>query len=64
MTTRKLRRIKPYGRTYQSLQRDLVAIYAPHTRPCSTCYRPVMSGYVCQFCGDSNPTRDPAPPRY
>jgi len=29
--------------------------FCPPIRPCNTCGHPVVKGYCCTFCGETNP---------
>ncbi len=40
-----------YNREVNRLARD----FCPPIRPCHTCGHPVVSGYCCTFCGETNP---------
>lgn len=53
-----LRKIAPYGRTYNKLKRELQDSYC-WIRACQKCGHPTRDGYCCTFCGDDDPTRPP-----
>lgn len=49
-----MRKIKPFGRTYN--RRVLaMAAFINQTYPCCHCGNPVHDGYCCQFCRSANP---------
>ena len=53
-TGEKIRRIKPYGRTYYQRLRELVESNN-NFHPCKTCGNPVQEPLICQFCGETEP---------
>lgn len=55
--TRKIKKIKPYGRTYWQRYKDLAERWVGGH--CRTCGSPLMRQYICQYCGDLNPDSDP-----
>ncbi len=36
---------------------ELARSFAPHIYPCATCEGPVVKGYVCTHCGETDPER-------
>lgn len=54
--TKKIKKIKPYGRTYWSRYKDLAGRWMSGT--CKTCGSPLMRNYICQYCYDPDPEGD------
>lgn len=40
---------------YEREANHLAREYCPPIYPCAKCGHPVIDGYCCAFCGDSNP---------
>ena len=58
MKKKKLKKLEWGGAAFEklanALARDYVAI-----RQCMKCTHPVVHGYCCTFCGDTNPSERP-----
>lgn len=54
---RAVKEIKPYSPRWEELANQLARSFAPDIFPCKTCKRPVVSGYCCQSCGETDPGR-------
>jgi hypothetical protein len=37
---------------------ELARDFCPSIYPCKKCGHPIISGYCCTFCGDSNPNEE------
>lgn len=48
----------PTERQYRIAEIETAFTYAPKIYPCSTCEWPVGDGFICFWCGESNPNRD------
>lgn len=46
---------KPTQKQYRDALLATMESYLPRSYPCGKCAWPVIDGYVCQHCGDSNP---------
>ena len=51
-------RLKPYSEEWERLANRLARSYCPSIRPCHKCHYPVVHGYCCTHCGDTNPESD------
>ena len=45
----------PTDEQYQARRLSIVLSYAPRIYACAKCKWPVIDGYCCNTCGDSNP---------
>jgi len=54
-----VKRIEEGSREYNRRMLQVALGHCPLIVPCRTCGSPVASGYVCDYCHDSNP-RGPA----
>jgi hypothetical protein len=48
-------KIIPYSSAWEKKANQLARSYAPYIYPCGKCDGPVMDGYCCTTCGDTNP---------
>jgi len=48
--------ITPYSEEWQKEANALARCYAPTIYPCCKCNHPVVKGYCCGHCGDSDPS--------
>ena len=46
----------PTKRQYEKAEKAQAVDYAPDIYPCKKCGWPVVSGYICNYCGDTNPS--------
>ncbi len=53
--------MKPYTQPWERAANRLARNYAPKIYPCAKCSYPVLNGYCCTHCGDTNPSRPPEP---
>lgn len=53
--TKKIKKCPSYN-TYIREKRNLALDYAPRIYACKKCEYPVVDGYCCTYCGDSNPS--------
>lgn len=51
-----MKRLDPNGRTYQREAIQLAFDSCSSIYPCADCGHPVLSGYVCEHCGNTQPT--------
>jgi hypothetical protein len=49
-------KIEPYSERYRNLEYSMLKGYAPAVYPCQKCGHPVIKGYCCTNCRDSNPS--------
>lgn len=49
----------PSPAQYERERVSLALAHAPHIYACKTCQWPVLSGYVCTYCGSQNPREKP-----
>lgn len=47
---------KPYTPAWEALANNEARGYCPNIYPCQKCGYPVIYGYCCGSCGDSNPS--------
>ena len=52
---KKLPEIEPYSEEWEKLAGQEARSFAPSIYPCGACNYPVVKGYCCTHCGDSNP---------
>lgn len=53
-----MQKIKPPSDAmYRKVACQLAIDYAPAIRTCQKCLWPVIHGYCCRTCGDSNPSQ-------
>lgn len=45
----------PTQAEYEKRRLQILLSYAPRTYPCGSCGWPVIDGYCCNTCGDTNP---------
>lgn len=55
MKQRKVRKVKPYTRTWEKEATELAVSWCPPIHPCKDCGHPVIEGYCCSFCKSSMP---------
>ncbi len=48
----------PSEKTYQREKARIAIDYAPDIYCCGKCGYPVIDGYVCNYCGDTNPQEE------
>lgn len=53
-----IKRIKPLSKRWKALACELALSSVPNIFACGKCNYPVMKGYCCNFCKDSDPDRD------
>jgi hypothetical protein len=51
-----MKEIEPYSEEWHSLAYHTARSFCPRIYPCGKCKHPVLSGYCCEYCGDSNPS--------
>lgn len=51
-------KVKPYTEQWELEASELARRYVPSIYPCKKCGHPVVYGYVCTFCGDTNPDEE------
>ena len=53
-----VRKIKPLSKQWVKLAQELALSRVPNIFACGKCNHPVIKGYCCEFCGDSDPDRN------
>jgi len=53
-----VKKIKPLSKRWVTLARDLALSRVPNIYACGKCNHPVIDGYCCTFCMDSDPNRN------
>jgi hypothetical protein len=48
--------MEAYSKEWELEANRLSRSYSPLLYPCKKCNHPVVSGYCCSYCGDSNPS--------
>ena len=51
--------IVPYSDEWQRKANALARSFCPKIYPCQKCNEPVVYGYCCEACGDTDPTSGP-----
>ena len=51
------RKLTPYSAEWEKAANQEARIYCPDIYPCQKCSYPVMSGFCCVNCEDSNPSK-------
>lgn len=51
-----VRRIEPHSKEYKKLVYQEAIAFCPQIYPCQKCGYPVINGYCCPNCHDSNPS--------
>lgn len=54
---KKIKRLDPNGAAYRDAVVELALSFCPEIYPCKKCTHPVVSGYCCQTCGDTLPSK-------
>jgi hypothetical protein len=49
---------KPTKEQYQVARARAAISFAPEMYPCKKCGWPVLNGYCCNTCGDTNPSEE------
>lgn len=50
-----MKKIDPNSTEYRKLKIEMALDFCPPIWPCERCGHPVVSGYCCTNCGDSDP---------
>lgn len=53
-----MKKVTPYTKSWYEKAFQLLRSYVPGLYPCHKCGNPVISGYCCTYCGDSNPSEN------
>lgn len=53
-----MNKIKPLSKHWVKLAQELALSRVPNIFACGKCNYPVIKGYCCEFCGDSDPDRN------
>lgn len=53
---KKVKKIKPYTKRWYNLASQVATNFCPTIYPCKKCGHPVIQGYCCIFCYDTNPS--------
>lgn len=51
-----MKKIEPYSDEYKELVYREAVCFCPPIYPCQKCGHPVVTGYICGGCHDSNPS--------
>jgi len=52
----KMRKWEPYSPSWERAANRLARSFSPGIHPCKKCGYPVIHGYCCTGCGDTNPS--------
>lgn len=52
------KKINPDGIVYKDAALEIMTSFSPAIYPCKKCSWPVADGYVCQWCGDNDPSTE------
>jgi len=55
MYKKKIRKVKPHTLVWERKANWLARSFAPPIFACKKCGNPVVQGYCCIYCGDSDP---------
>ena len=59
MSVSTVRKIKPLSKQWVKEAYELALSRTPNIFACGKCNHPVIKGFCCEFCGDSDPDRNP-----
>jgi DNA-directed RNA polymerase subunit RPC12/RpoP len=51
-----MKKMVPYSIEWEKAANNAARSFCPDIYPCMKCGGPVISGFVCTRCGDSNPS--------
>lgn len=62
MSSERKKKWTPYSPAWEREARAMARSVAPPIYPCMKCSGPVLRGYCCDHCGDSDPSSPPVQP--